>query len=270
MSTPLAMHSMIVSFEKNLHINPTTFENKNKLYYLAAVVSGIAAAALLAASLFAFQAITTPFWISLVGPVLTQCTGYIFGALTCKLIQSAHESQRTANCLKELQNTYGTYQNIKLSTHEFSDNEKAIIPHCLLTKKEYLETASRLEELTQSTNPSNLESNSKQIITLEHQMLILKINLAFKTALLYTSFEGHFSSLTKGKDLLITISDQDPLIQSQIRGLNNEALNHFSLPLVCFETDPCKNLYYNRVREMSFDELKEHIFTVIQDTRVKT
>lgn len=266
MSTiPLSMHPMVVSFKKNLHTNPIVFERKKKLYYLVAVVSGIAAAAFLAASLFTFQAITAPFWVGLVGPIATQFIGCIFGTLTCKMTQNAQEVQRTANCLKELQNTYKAYQNIELSN--ISNTEKIIIPHCLLAKKEYLEAKNRLEELIQNTNSSNLESNTKEITILEHQMLISKIDLAFKTAIL-ASVEDAPNCIIEEKDLL-TISDQDPLIQNQIRGLNNNSLKHFSLPLVRFETNSSQSLYYNQVQEMSFDELKGHIFTVIQSTSLK-
>lgn len=261
MSTPIAMHSTIVSFEKNLHTNPTAFENKNKLYYLAAAVSGVAAAALLAASFLAFQTITTPFWIGLVGPVLTQAIGCMLGTLTCKLIQSAQEAQKTANCLKELQNIHSAL--CELSTYKFSDKETIIIPHCLLAQKKYLGLESHLQELTKNIKPSNLEFNAKEIITTEYQMLISKIDLAFKSALLKASIEGTLDKIIKEKDLLV-IPDQNPLIQNQIRGLSS-VLKDFSLPLVYFQSNPSQNLSYTQVQKMPFEELENYIFTVIQE-----
>ncbi|QZA58572.1 hypothetical protein [Candidatus Rhabdochlamydia porcellionis] len=256
-------HPVLLHSKEELHKNPANFENKKKLYYLAATVSSLVATAFFL-SFIPLQTMMLPFWLSLAGTITAQSAGGLLVKIAGNMIQNAQEAGKVSSGLREMQSIYQIYQETSLS-----ESEKVIIPHCLLAKKEYIEVEAHLQELIQDTNLSNPKSRLEEIIQLQHQVLLLKIDLCFKVALFDTVAAGNLSYLIEKKDLL-TISNQAPLQRNQIQGLNATFSTKFRIePLIYFRNasealfGDSANLNYDTVAKMSLESLRHHISTLI-------
>ena len=262
-------HPMLLRLKEELHKDPADFENKKKLYYVAAVISGLVAAAFFL-SFIPLQKMILPFWLSLSGTVITQSIAGLLFKRTNKMLQRAKEAGEAANRLREMQNFYKIYQDTSLS-----DPEKIIKPYAAVAEKEYAEAEARLQELI--TNVSSPESRLGDVIQLQHEVLLLKIDVCFKVALLDGVAAGNFNCLIEKKDLFV-ISDQDLSKRHQIQGLNIIINNKFTEePLLCFKNtfdvlfgsstnlidDYPEKLSYNTVAKKRPEDLVNHISTFI-------
>lgn len=263
-------HPVLFHFKEELHKNPADFENKKKLYYLAAVISGLVATAFFL-SFIPLQIMILPFWLSIAGTITAQSAGGLFIKIASYMIHNAQEVGKVASGLREMQNTYKMYQETSLS-----EPEKVLISHCLSAKKEYVEAEQILQELTQDTNLSNPRSRLEEIIQLQHQALVLKIDLCFKIAILNAVITNNTSYL-EGKDDLLVVSNQDPLKRNQIQGLNGTLKEKLTKPLICFKKplnifwdnfnseEAPRDLNYEDVEIMSLESLTNHIFTLMNE-----
>ena len=261
---------VLLHFKEELHKSPAAFERKKKLYYIAAVISGIVATAFFL-SFIPLQTMTLPFLLSIAGSFATQSAGLQFAKIAHDMIQTAQEAGKVASRLREMQNTYQTYQETSLS-----EPEKILISHCLSAKREYAEAEQNLQELIQDTNLSSPKSKLEEIIQLQHQALLLKIDLCFKVAIFDAIASANFSCLIEKKDLLI-ISDQDPLKRNQIQGLNDILKQKFAEPLICFKKpfnifwdnfhgeQALRDLHYEDIEAMPPEALVNHIFTIMKE-----
>lgn len=256
-------YPVLLHFKEELHKNPANFENKKKLYYVAAAISILVATALFL-SFIPLQTMMLPFWLSIAEAITAQSAGKLFVKIAGDMIQNAQEAGKIASGLREMQNTYQVYQETSLS-----EPEKIILSHCLLAKKEYIEAETHLQELIQDTNLSSPKSRLEEMIQLQHQVLLLKIDLCFKVALFDTVAAGNLSYLIEKKDLLM-ISDQAPLLRNQIQGLNNTSSTKFKIePLVYFRSsanlndDYLKALAYDTIAKMSLESLAHRMKEVL-------
>lgn len=251
---------VLLHFKEELHKSPAAFERKKKLYYIAAVISGIVATAFFL-SFIPLQTMTLPFLLSIAGAIATQSIGGLFVKITGEMIQNAQEAGKVASRLREMQNTYQTYQETSLS-----EPEKIIMAHATLAEKEYAEAEKSLQELVTNTNFSSSKSRLEEVIQLQHQVLLLKIDVCFKVAVLDAVAAGNLDCLTEKKDLLI-ISDQDPLKRNQIQGLNDILKQKLTEPLVRFTKFDLfrnfENLFFEEVEKMPADELASHLFEIM-------
>lgn len=251
---------VLLHFKEELHKNPADFERKKKLYYVAAVISGLVATAFFL-SFIPLQTMMLPFWLSIIGAFATQSAGGLFVKTAGDMIQNAQQAGKVASRLREMQNIYQIY-----SVNSLSDPEKIIMIHGNLAEKEYLDAEQSLQELIQDTNLSSPKSRLEEIIQLQHQALLLKIDVCFKVALFDVVAAGNLSCLIEKKDLLI-ISDQDPLERNQIQGLTDILKKKLTKPLVRFTKFDLfrnfENLFFEEVEKMRPDDLARHIFEVM-------
>lgn len=260
-SSSFPNHPVLLHFKEELDKNPTDFENKKKLYYVAAVISSLIATAFFL-SFIPLQTMTLPFWLSIAGAIVAQSAGGLFVKIAGDMIQNAQEVGKVANDLRKMQNTYKMYQETFLS-----EPEKILMIHGDLAEKEYTRTEARLQELIQDTNLSSPRSRLEEIIQLQHQALVLKIDLCFKVALFDAVAVGNLACLIEKKDLLI-ISDQDPLKRNQIQGLNGTLKEKLTEPLVYFTKEfdffrEFENLFFEEIEKTRPDELARHIFEIM-------
>ncbi|PWU13237.1 MAG: hypothetical protein C5B45_06400 [Chlamydiae bacterium] len=256
-------HPVLLHFKEELHKNPADFERKKRLYYIAAVIASLVATAFFL-SFIPLQTMLLPFWLSITGAFAAQSAGYLFAKIAGDMIQNAREVGRVASGLREMQNIYKRYQETF-----FSEPEKILMIHGDLAEKEHIEVEARLQELIQDTDLSSPKSRLEEIIQLQHQALLLKIDLCFKVAL--------FDMVVLQKKDLLIISDQDPLKRNQIQGLNEILHNKFTTePLICFRntfdtpSGNSTNLIHDYPETFSFDAaakitpegLANHIFNI--------
>lgn len=262
----ISNHPVLLSFQEELTKSPADFERKKHLYHVAALVSGIAAAALFVLSFTVFQTAAIPFWANLLGSLTTQFAGYSLLRKVNELIDSASKAKEKAKDLQEIQKTYKSYQDTELSDTELSENKKIIIFHTAIAGKKYNEAKQNVEKLTHTINfslsSSDLEDKIKEVITLKHQLTLLKIDFAFKKAILKAIDTNKLNCITKQRDIFI-ISDLDPLAWNQVQTLANTLENLYP-PLLFFTKDPSKNLSYQEMQEISPNCLAKHIFTVMK------
>lgn len=269
-------HPVLFHFKEELHKNPADFENKKKLYYLAAVTSGLVATAFFL-SFIPLQIMILPFWLSIAGTITAQSAGGLFIKIASYMIQNAEEVEKVASRLREMQNTYKSYQESSLS-----EPEKVIMAHAILAEKEYAEADQSLQELIKSTNFSSPKSRLEEIIQLQHQVLLLKIDVCFKVAITNAVTAGNLDCLIEKKDLLI-ISAQDPLKRNQIQGLNKVLHNKLTIePLICFRNtfdtlfgsstnlidDYPETLSYDATAKITPEGLANHIFTLMNESLI--
>ena len=263
-------HPMLLHLKEELYKDPADFENKKKLYYLAAVISGLVAAAFLL-SFIPLQTMILPFWLSLSGTFITQSIGGLFFKIAGKMNLKAEEAGEAAHRLREMQSIHKIYQ----ETSPLSSLEKITITYATLAEKEYAEAEARLQELI--TNASSPESRLEDTIRLQHEVLLLKIDACFKIAIFDKVSAGNFNCLIEKKDLFM-ISDQDLLKRHQIQGLNKILDNKFTAePLICFRNtfdvlfgsstnlidDYPEKLSYDTVAKIRPEDLVSHISTFI-------
>jgi len=259
-------HPVLLHFKAELDKNHTDFENKKKLYYVATVISSLIATAFFL-SFIPLQTMILPFWLSIAGAIVAQSAGGLFVKIAGDMIHNAQEVGKVASDLREMQNTYKMYQETSLS-----EPEKILMIHGNLAEKEYTRTEARLQELIQDTNLSSPKSRLEEIIQLQHQVLLLKIDLCFKVALFDAVAVGNLACLIEKKDLLI-ISDQDPLRRKEMQELNEILQNKFTIePLICFRNtcdtlsdDYPETLSYDAVTRMTPEGLANHIFTLMNE-----
>ncbi len=260
-SSSFPNHPVLLHFKEELHKNPADFERKKKLYYVAAVISGLVATAFFL-SFIPLQAMMLPFWLSIAGAFATQSAMALFAKTANDMIQNAQEAKKTASCLKEMQSIYQIYQETS-----FSEPEKIIMAYATFAEKEYAEAEQSLQELIENTNSLSSKSRLEEIIQLQHQVLLLKIDVCFKAAILDAVAAGNLSCLIEKKDLLI-ISDQDPLKRNQIQGLNGVLKQKLTEPLLYFTKEfdffrGFENLFFEEIKKMRPDDLASHIFEVM-------
>ncbi|MGL5626952.1 MAG: hypothetical protein ACRDDW_05505 [Candidatus Rhabdochlamydia sp.] len=256
---------VLLHFREELHKNPATFETTRNLYYVAALVSSVIAVVFFGSTLF-LQTTILPFWAAIAGSTVAVYAGHAFVGLVGKMMENAKEADKAAACLKEMQVTYRNYQKAF-----FSEPEKIIMAYGNLADREYLEAEQRLQKMTENTLDPKFktisESTLKEIIQLQHQVLILKIDLSFKIAIYDAIATDNINCLTKKEDLLM-LSGQDLLKRNCIEGLNELLKNKFTDPLIFFNKriDPskCENLSYKEVQEMHPEELANHMFTLMK------
>ncbi|HEV3269175.1 MAG TPA: hypothetical protein VGZ69_00810 [Candidatus Rhabdochlamydia sp.] len=251
---------VLLHFKEELHKSPAAFERKKKLYYIAAVISGIVATAFFL-SFIPLQTMMLPCWLSIAGSAITQSAGLQFAKIAHDMIQIAQEAGKVASRLREMQNIYQTYQETSLS-----EPEKIIMAHATFAEKEYAEAEQSLQELVTNTNFSSPKSRIEEVIQLQHQVLLLKIDVCFKVAVSDVIATGDLDCLTEKKDLLL-ISDQDPLKRNQIQGLNEVLKKKLTEPLVRFTKFDLfrnfENLFFEEVEKMPPDELASHLFEIM-------
>ncbi len=269
-SSSFPNNPVLLHFKEELHKNPADFEKKKRLYYVAAVISSLVATAFFL-SFIPLQTMMLPFWLSITGAISAQSAAGLFAKTAGDMIQNAQEAGKVASRLREMQNTYQGFQENSLS-----EPEKIIMVHATLAEKEYAEAEQSLQELIENTNSLSPKSRLEEIIQLQHQALLLKIDVCFKSAILDAVVAGNLSCLMKKKDLLI-ISDQDPLKRNQIQGLNDVLKNKFTEPLIYFKKPVnifwdnfnCKesprDLYYEDIETMSPESLAGHMFTLMNE-----
>lgn len=274
-SSSFSNHPVLLHFKEELDKNPADFEKIKKLYYVAAVISSLVATALFL-SFIPLQTMMLPFWLSIAGTITAQSAGGLFVKIAGDMIQNAQKAGKAASGLREMQNTYKMYQETSLP-----EPEKIVMTHAILAEKEYAEAEARLQELIQDTNLSSPKSGLKEIIQLQHQVLLLKIDVCFKVAISDAVTAGNLGCLIEKKDLLI-ISDQDPLERNQIQGLNDTSPNKFRTePLVFFKKffnfdilfgssenladDHSETLSYDAVAKMTPEGLVKYMFTLMKD-----
>lgn len=258
---------VLLSLKEELHTNPAILERKKNLYCLAAVVSSIVSIVFFL-SAFAFQSMMLPAWAGIAGPLATVSAAHLFGGIVAKMIQHAKEMQTAANRLKEMQNTYQKYQDTFLSEPEKTviPHYLTVIPHYLFAKKEYLAAEERLQVVLQHIHPGSPGYKLEEIIQLQHQVLLLKIDLSFNIAIFNAIATDNLNCMMQKKDLLI-LSHQDPLERNRIQGLNGILENKWKEPLLCFR-NTFDFLYGSsdafsdeEVRKMSLESLASHTFT---------
>lgn len=266
---------VLLHFREELHKNPATFETTRNLYYVAALVSSVVAVVFFGSTLF-LQTTILPFWAAIAGSTVAVYAGHAFVGLVGKMMENAKEADKAAACLKEMQVTYRSWQE-----HPLSEPKKIMILYYSFAKKKYIEAEECLTNLTkaiskpESTLPS--ESKLKEMVQLQHQALLLKIDLSFKIAIYRAFAKGKLNCLTKKEDLLI-ISTQDPWDRYRIQGLNEILQTTFTEPLICFKNtfdalfesstnliyDYPEALSYKEVQKMSPNSLANHMFTLMK------
>ncbi len=274
-STNFPNNHVLLHFREELHKNPAAFETTRNLYYVAALVSSVVAVVFFISPI-GLQTMVLPVWAAMAGSIVAVHTGTELFRLADKMIQNAREAEKAAVCLKEMQVTYRSWQE-----HPLSEPKKIMILYYSFAKKKYIEAEECLTNLTkaiskpESTLPS--ESKLKEMVQLQHQALLLKIDLSFKIAIYRAFAKGKLNCLTKKEDLLI-ISTQDPWERYQIQGLNTTLKNKFTEPLVCFKNifdalfenstnlihDYPEALTYKEVHEMSPNSLANYMFTLMK------
>ena len=277
MTTSLtANYPVLCTFQKELQNDPTGFERKSNLYYIASLVSKVVGIVFVFSSFFAYQPIILPFWAALNAPLATQIIGGLFFMLSGKMYANAEKVEKTANYLREIQTTYKKEQNTLLSKWE-----KILISHGSLAEKKYVEAKKYLDGLIQNASLANStsffenlfpnsSSNIEKIISCKHEVLLLKIDLAFKAAVFDAASTNKFNYLMEQEDLF-EISKQDPLERNRIQGLNNTFLQDTLIePLISFKRpfEPFKNfasLSYHKVEQLPPEELSRHIFAVMEE-----
>lgn len=260
-SSSFPNHPVLLHFKEELGKKPADSENKKNLYYVAAVISSLVATAFFL-SFIPLQTMMLPFWLSIAGAVVAQSAGGLFVKIAGDMIQNAQEVGKVASGLREMQNTYKMYQETSLS-----EPEKILMVYGDLAEKEYTEAEARLQELIQDTNPSSPKSRLEEIIQLQHQVLLLKIDACFKAALFDAVTADNLSCLTEKKDLLL-ISDQEPLKRNQIQGLNGILKKKLIEPLVYFTKEfdffrGFENLFFEEIEKARPDELARHLFEIM-------
>jgi hypothetical protein len=274
-STNFPNNHVLLHFRKELHKNPATFERTRNLYYVAALVSSVAAVVFFISAI-ALQKTILPLWKAIGGATVA-----VYAANACvdvvgRMIQNAQEADKAAVCLKEMQDTYRSWQ-----AHSLSEPTKIMILYYSFATEKYIEARERLKTLTKDIAKSGSmlppESKLKEMIQLQHQALLLKIDLSFKIAIYRAFTKGKLNCLTKKEDLLI-ISTQDPWERHQIQGLNELLPTTFTEPLICFKNnfdslfesstnlihDYPEALSYKEVQEMSPNSLAKHMLTLMQ------
>ena len=260
-STNFPNHPVLLHFKEELHKNPADFERKKRLYYVAAVISSLVTAAFFL-SFIPLQTMMLPFWLSIAGAFATQSAMALFAKTAGDMIQNAQEAGKAANRLREMQNIYQIYQETS-----FSEPEKITRAHATLAEKKYAEAEQSLQELVTNTNFLSPKSRLEEIIRLQHEVLLLKIDVCFKVAIFDAVAAGNLSCLIEKKDLLM-ISDQDPLKRNQIQGLNDILKQKLTEPLVYFTKEfdffrGFKNIFFEEIEKMRPDDLASHIFEVM-------
>lgn len=264
-STNFPNNPVLLHFREELHKSPATFERMRNLYYVAALVSSIVPVVFFGSTLF-LQTTTLPFWAAIAGSTASVYAGHAFIRLVGKMIQKAREVEKTAVCLREMQDTYRSYEKAS-----FSESEKIIMTYGDLADREYLEAEQRLQKLTEDIldpkSKTTSESTFEELIQLQHQVLILKIDLSFKTAIYDAIATGNLNCLIKKEDFLI-LSNQDPLKRNRIQGLNEVLLkNKLTKPLIRFKKiiclPQCENLSYKEVQEMPPESLATYMFILM-------
>lgn len=263
-STNFPNNPVLLHFREELHKNPATFERTRNLYYVAALVSSVAAVVFFISAI-ALQKTILPFWIAIGGVTVAVYAAHACVEVVDKMIQNAKEADEAAVCLKEMQDTYQNYQKTC-----FSEPEKIIMAYGNLADREYLQVKQHLKNLTKDISKSGSmlppESKLKEVVQLQHQELLLKIDLSFKTAIYNAIATDNLDCLIKKEDLL-TISAQDPWERHLIQGLNVTLKNKFTKPLIRFKKTfvPSKheNLSYKEVQEMPPESLVNYMFILM-------